>query len=215
MAELSILTSLRAARRCTAASRGKLRLRACGRPIPWSWATKWCAGRGRRLRDRGHCAAPQLCDPLRAEPLRSHIIAANVDQALLIPVTCARQNAEFTGPLSGVTAGRPGPGYGDRFRRRRPAGRGGRRGVPRGVPKGAVTRVLEDALRRRPRCGRSGTAGGCTTLVSGNSGVGKSTLIRGHRPLAGYPHGRDFRQPPQRRHTDLLDDVPAKPKAGR
>lgn len=50
---------------------------------------------------------------------------------------------------------------------------------------------------------------GHTTLLAGNSGVGKSTLAGTGRAGARHPHGRYLRKPSQGPpHHDLLDDVP-------
>lgn len=126
----------------------------------------------------------------------SHIIAANIDQALLL-----------------ATLRAPGNGHG--VRRPLPGDLRGLQGAVtialskadlqdpsamaefRAVYEGAGYRVLEvsategigietvcELLKNR------------VTLLSGNSGVGKSTLIHAIDPSLRYPHGGDLRKPP-------------------
>ena len=138
----------------------------------------------------------------------SHIIAANIDRALLM-VTLRQPETP--------------PEFVDRFLvtceaykipvvilhlENRPAGCGGRRGVPRRAYEGAGYEVLEVSATDGAGVERvRELLAGCRTLVSGNSGVGKSTLIRTIDPTLDIRTGEISESHHKGRHTTTFSTM--------
>ena len=133
----------------------------------------------------------------------SHIIAANIDQALLVatlsqPVTAPRIPRPLSGDVRSLQDPRDDPAGQIRPRCGRSRSRGG---LPRHLRKrGLPRRRPLDARRHGARRGACFVAG-CTTLVAGNSGVGKSTLVGALEPGLALRTGSISESHRKGRHT--------------